>query len=374
MQNQNPFIYGQEVYGEIFCNRKNEIKELISDIRSGQNVIIYSPRRYGKTSLIKEVLRRAEKEGIIGIYVDLYPVIREEDFVSIYAGAISKTLSGPIEKTINKLKSIFKSLRPKIVINSRGETEIGVDLIKDSDIMIEDVASAVKRYSDKYKKQIAVVFDEFQQIGVFGSDRIEKKLRSIVQTHGRKISYIFLGSKKHLLYDMFSNPNRPFYKIGRHFPLGKISANELSAFIVDRFQSTGIKISGDNALKIAKTAECQPYYVQHLSSSVWKLTVQKQVDGAAIENALDLTLAEEKSAYSNIWDELRLNQKKVLKMLAEAGQESKLYSLENLQKYNLTASTVQKTIKSLLLKEIIDKPNGTYDINDVFFKQWLIRI
>lgn len=370
---QNPFVYGQEVWGEIFCNRRNEIKELLSDIRSGQNVIIYSPRRYGKTSLLKEVLRKAEDAGIVGIYVDLYSLIREEDFISIYAYAISKTLTGPINKVIGRLKDIFKSLRPKIVINSQGETEIGVDIVKDNNLMIEDVASAVKRYSDKYKKQIAVVFDEFQQIGMLGTDRIEKKLRSIVQTHGRKISYIFLGSKKHLLYDMFANPNRPFYKIGRHFPLGKISADELSAFVVERFRSTDIKISKDCALKIVKIAECQPYYVQHLGSSVWKLAENKQVDETIIENALSLTLAEEKSAYSNIWDELSLNQKRTLKMLAETERKTKLYSLENLQKYNLTASIIQKTIKGLLLKEIIDKPNGVYEINDVFFKQWLIR-
>lgn len=371
---QNPFIYGQEVCGEIFCNRKSEIKELLSDIKSGQNVIIYSPRRYGKTSLIKEVLRKAKKEGIVGIYVDLYPVVREEDFVLIYASAISKILTGPIEKTINKLKDVFKALRPKIVINSQGETEIGVDLVKDNNVMIEDVANAVKRYSDKYKKQIAVVFDEFQQIGALGIDRIEKKLRGIVQTHGRKISYIFLGSKKHLLYDMFSNPNRPFYKIGRHFPLGKISMDELTAFVIERFKSTGVRVSKNIAMEIVKTAECQPYYVQHLSSSVWKLAERKRVDKTTIQNALSLTLAEERSAYNNTWDELTLNQKKVLRMLAETDQENKLYSLENLQKYNLTASIIQKTLKSLLLKEIIDKPNGAYDINDVFFKQWLIRI
>lgn len=371
---QNPFIYGQEVSGEIFCNRTKEIKEILSDIKSGQNVIIYSPRRYGKTSLIKEVLKKAEKEGVVGIYVDLYAVLKEEDFISIYAAAISRVLSGPLEKIINNLKSIFRSLRPKIVINPQGEAEISVDLIKDANVMIEDVASAVKRYSDKYKKQVAVVFDEFQQIGLLNTDKIEKKLRGIVQTHGRKISYIFMGSKKHLLYDMFSNPNRPFYKIGRHFPLGKISAGELTSFVMKRFKSTGVNISEEIAIKIVNIAECQPYYVQHLCSSIWKLAEHKRIDEKTIEDALTLTLAEEKSAYNNIWDELTLNQKKVVKMLAESGQENKMYSLENLQKFNLTASVVQKTIKSLLLKEIIDKSNGTYEINDVFLKQWLIRI
>ena len=114
--------------------------------------------------------------------------------------------------------------------------------------------------------------------------------------------------------------------------------------------------------------------MQHLGSSVWKLAEHKLVDEKTVEDALTLTLAEEKSAYSNIWDELSLNQKKVLKMLVESGYENKIYSIENLQKFNLTSSVVQKTIKGLLLRELIDKSNGTYDINDVFFKQWLIKL
>ncbi|MEW6041698.1 MAG: ATP-binding protein [Elusimicrobiota bacterium] len=371
---QNPFVYGQEVSGKIFCNRTKEIKEIMADIRSGQNVIIYSPRRYGKTSLIKEVLGRAGKEGILGIYVDLYSILKDEDFISTYAASISRSLSGPIEKIINNLKNIFKSLRPKIIINQHGETEIGVDLIKDTDIMIEDVAESVRKYSDKHKKQVVVAFDEFQQVGLLPTDKIERKLRSIVQTHGRKISYIFMGSKKHLLYDMFSNSNRPFYKIGRHFLLGKIARDELIVFVLRRFKSTGINISKEIAEKITDIAECHPYYVQHLGSSVWKLAQDKQPDEKIVDEALHLTLMEEKGAYINIWDELTLNQKKVLKMFVESKYEDRIYSLDKLQRFGLTTSVVQKTIKSLLSKELIDKSNGIYEINDVFFRQWLKTI
>lgn len=371
---QNPFVYGQEVSGEAFCDRSKEIKEILTDIRSGQNIIIYSPRRYGKTSLIKEALRKAKKEGIVGIYVDLYAVLNEDDFISAYATAIFRSLSGPLEKIIESFKNIFKSIRPKIIINPQGGTEISVDLIKDTNIMIEDVAEAVKRYSDKYKKQVAVVFDEFQQVGLFPTDKIERKLRSVVQTHGRKISYIFMGSKKHLLHNMFSNLNRPFYKIGRHFPLGKISADELTSFVIGRFKSTGINIPEEIAGRIVNIAECHPYYVQHLGSSVWRLAQYRQFDEKIIEDALTLTLMEEKSAYSNIWDELTLNQKKVLKMLAEIKPGDKIYSFDKLQRFGLTTSAVQKIIKNLLSKELIDKSNDTYEINDVFFKRWLERL
>lgn len=369
---ENPFVYGQEVSGDTFCNRTNEIKELISDIKSGQNVIIYSPRRYGKTSLIKKVLDIISKEDILSVYVNLYAVLKEEDFITAYATAVAKALSGPLEKIVNNLKSIFKSIRPKIVLNPQGETEFGIELVKDMDIMIEDVANAVIRYSEKHKKRVVVVFDEFQQIGSIGTDRIERKLRGIVQAHGRKISYIFMGSKKHLIYNMFSNPERPFYKTGRHFPLGKINPEEFTSFVIERFNISGKSISKDLAGKIVEVAECHPYYVQHLSSSVWKRS-DKVIDGKTIEDALTVTLAEENSAYVNLWDEFSLNQKKTLTMIANSSQKY-IYSIEMLNKYNLTASTVQKTIKSLMMKGIIKKSNSFYEITDVFFKIWLLRI
>lgn len=369
---KNPFAYGEEVSGEAFCNRIQEIQSLLADIRSGQNIIIYSPRRYGKTSLIKEALRKAEKEGILTIYTDLYAVLKEEDFISMYASAIAKSLAGPMEKIVDTLKGLFKAIRPKITINPMGEAEFGVELTQDTDLMIEDVANTVKRFSDKTKKTIVVVFDEFQQTGLLGTDRLERKLRGIIQTHGRNISYVFMGSKKHLLQDMFSNPNKPFYKIGRHFPLDKIGAEELVKFITERFKATRKSIPRDMAKKIVEITECHPYYVQHLSSSVWKLTEDIVTEEIVIE-ALNLTLSEEKSAYTNLWDELSLNQKKTLRMLAEVGKTGRIYSRDVLRRHGLSAAATQKTIKGLLEKDILDKPNGSYEVTDIFFKLWILR-
>lgn len=177
---RNPFAFGEEVSGDLFCNRKKEIKEILEHIQSGQNIILYSPRRYGKTSLIKEVLRRAEGKGVVGGYVDLYPVVKEENSVSAYASAISRAPKENVEKVLDVLKNIFKRIRPKIVIKSKGQPEFGVEFSKNTEVMIEDVAQAVEEYSEKYKKQMAIVFDEFQKIGLLESDRIEKKLRSII--------------------------------------------------------------------------------------------------------------------------------------------------------------------------------------------------
>ncbi|MEW6041735.1 MAG: hypothetical protein AB1633_09455 [Elusimicrobiota bacterium] len=253
------------------------------------------------------MLERAEKEGIIGIYIDLYPVLKEDDFISAYALAISRAISGPVEKALKVLKEIFKTVRPKIVINSEGETAIGIDFVKDINVMIDDVTNATKRYSEKNNKQIVVVFDE------------------------------------------------------------------LTGFVIERFLSSKMSISKEIAAKIVEIAECHPYYVQHLGSSVWKLAQDRRIDAQLVEDALNLTIAEEKNAYNNLWDDLSLNQKKTLKIIAKIGEDKKIYSYEILEKYKITASTIQKMLKSLLLKGIIDKSNGYYEITDVFLKRWLLK-
>jgi hypothetical protein len=173
-----------------------------------------------------------------------------------------------------------------------------------------------------------------------------------------------------MLQKIFSNPNKPFYKIGRHFPMGKIKAEELVSFILTKFKDSGKIITRENAKKIVSVAECHPYYVQHLCSSVWKLT-QDQVTEKIIENALNLTIGEEVSAFNNLWDGLTLNQKKTIYMLASVEQHVKIFSRENLSRFSLTAEIVQKALKSLIEKDLIVGNNGAYILSDVFFKLWL---
>lgn len=124
---KNPFVYGEEVTGEAFWNRVKEIQELTQDIKNGQNVIIFSTRRYGKTSLIKNVLEKVRKKGVLTVYVDLYPAITEEKFVEVYAKAVSRSLGKPTQKILDAVKRLFPKLIPKIVIRGEGEAEFEFD-------------------------------------------------------------------------------------------------------------------------------------------------------------------------------------------------------------------------------------------------------
>ncbi|MBW2034174.1 MAG: ATP-binding protein [Deltaproteobacteria bacterium] len=267
---KNPFVYGETVSGENFCNRTREIKELVADIINCQNVIIFSPRRYGKTSLIKKVLDKIKRKGILTFYVDLYPAINKTKFIEIYAGAISNGLPGGVRQVAKKIREYLPRIIPKVVMDGQSvHFEFEFDRISNISSNIDDILVAAKKVADQKKKTAVVVFDEFQEIANLDDDEIERKMRSVFQNH-RNVSYIFMGSKTHLMRDIFNNPNRPFYKSGKHFPLDKIDPKELNLFAKRKFLDQAIVIGHNELNSILNNTECHPYYFQMLCHVLWE--------------------------------------------------------------------------------------------------------
>lgn len=373
----NPFVYGERVGGENFCNRVREIKELTSEILSGQNIMIYSPRRYGKTSLIDNVMRETSEKGILTIYIDLFPIISIEDFVRVALKAVSKLLSVSPRNMLEKIKTFFTHISPSLSmsVGEDGTPSVGINFSK-AEILpaVEDIFNGLYRYVKSKKKRAVVVLDEFQQLGELDDTRIEKALRSIIQGH-REISYVFLGSKKHLIYDMFNNPARPFYKSTAHFPLGKINVVEFSEFISKKFLDSNRDIGSGTARYIVKTAEAHPYYTQMLSHMIWeRVNDGEKIGKRHVNAAVEKILEREQPAFTNLWDNLTLKQKRLLLALALRKPNDKVFSSDFLEKHRLTSSgTVQRGIKSLINKSIVDKDGDVLDINDIFLKLWLVK-
>ncbi|MBU1148445.1 MAG: hypothetical protein KKD11_08870 [Candidatus Omnitrophica bacterium] len=373
---KNPFVYGKEVSGSDFCNRKDEIRELSRDIVNSQNVIIFSQRRFGKTSLIKEVLKRSSSKGMLTLYVDLYAVLTEEDLVRMYARVVAESLLGKVGKALRQTGEFFKRIRPKFTIDEAGKPSYSIDVEKKEALpLLEDALEAVKRYVDKKKKKAVVVFDEFQQIGQFKTDRAEKVMRSLIQRHGN-ISYIFMGSKKHLIFDMFNNPDKPFYKSAKPFPLNKIDEDELSEFIQNKFKATKKCIPETLVKEIVTICECHPYYVQYLCHIMWEKAMdEEEVKYEHYSESLDLLLSRESSTYGATWNLLTTKQKQVLLALAKAAPDERLFSAGFLEEHSLgSASSLQRTLHSLIEKDLVDRERESHSIIDVFFKKWLIRL
>ena len=373
---ENPFVYGKEVSGSNFCNRKQEIKELCRDIENSQNVIIFSQRRFGKTSLIKEVFNACNKKRISAIYVDLYPALCEEDFISIYARAIAETLHGSLKRGFKDIGKFFRSLRPSFKVDNTGEISYSFTIDKrDTQLSLQDAIESVQRYANAKNKKVAVCFDEFQQIALFKTDKLEKTLRSSFQGH-KNISYIFMGSKKHLIQKIFNNPHRPFYRSGKSFPLSKIKQDELGKFITDKFQRTRRVVTRELIENLIERCETHPYYVQYLSHILWEKTAdKKKITENDLEKSLGLLLKRESSTYETALDSLTLKQKQLLIALSKASPENKIFSGEFLRWHNLdSASSVQRTLSSLVDKDLIDKEGNSYMVLDVFFKKWLSQL
>ncbi|MGD2090912.1 MAG: ATP-binding protein [Candidatus Aminicenantes bacterium] len=373
----NPFVYGEKVSGENFCNREQEIKELTSEIISGQNIMIYSPRRYGKTSLMSIVLSKVEEKGLIPLYIDLFPITSNEDFVRISLKSISLALSRTSKHLLKKVKTFFKQISPSLflTVSEDGTPSIGINFGKAEALpALEDIFNGFYDYIKEKKKRGVVVFDEFQQVGELEDARIEKTLRGIIQNH-REISYVFMGSKKHLVYDMFNNPERPFYKSSAHYPLKKIDPEHFSGFIRNKFIKSNMSIDKVTAEYIVNTAAAHPHYTQLLAHMIWEFaSAPGKVGLEHVDKAVDRILEREEAAFTNLWDNLTLNQKKLLLSLSLKKDRDKIFSAEYIKQFNLSSTgTVQRGIKSLLNKGIIDKNGENIEINDIFLKLWLIK-
>ena len=369
----NPFIYGEEVRGTAFWNRKKEIAELMQDVRNGQNVIIFSNRRYGKTSLVKTVLDKAKKSGVLTVYVDLYPAISKDKFVDIYARAISATLGKPSQKILEAIKKLFPKIIPKLVIGAAGDTELEFDYSYRDAVKknLGDVLQAVHHIALKQKKPACVVFDEFQEIAAYGDSEVEKQIRSAIQDH-RHISYIFMGSKKHLFQSLFHDANRPLYKSGKHFPLQRLPLSEASHYAQLLFRQSRFSVAPDVLERITTLGNGHPYYTQQLCHILWDQCLsRKKITSEDVDFGLAEMLGRESKAYETTLDNLSPKQKRLLTALS-IEPTSEIFASGFLTRHHLgSASSIQKAFGVLVEKDIVEKINGTVVFQDPFLGVWL---
>jgi len=367
----NPFVYGGIVSGDAFCDRENEIKELLKDIQAGQNVIIYSQRRLGKTSLMRKMLDEARKKDIVTVYVDLYPISTLAELIAEYARAIAQSLS-KYEKAKRIMQSLFSRLHLTMGLDPSGKPEWSVGFDRNKEIeTFDEVLSCLDTYLKKKRKIGVVVFDEFQQIVETDGEKTERRFRSSIQSH-EHVSYIFVGSKRHLLHDLFSNPNRPFYRSGKIFPLGRLSYDDLYAFIQLRFSASGVSIDHPALEVILFATECHPYYTQYLCHVLYDTMQTPQVTADDVPLAMELLLKRESTAYMNTWDLLTQRQRQALIALSLTGSEESPFRTEILRRFNISQPAVMiRALKSLMEKDLVDKEGGRYEIIDLFFERWI---
>lgn len=372
----NPFRYGGVVGQEAFCNRSTELHDLSRAMQQGERLFVYSERRLGKTSLVRLAMERLPKAGHVPVYVDLWPTDGEESFVTVTAKALTEAFETSTERMLQLAGSFFKRLLPVLTVDDQGHPQIRFEVrdVKGEALPLEEVLSAPARIAEKRKCRVVVVFDEFQRILEYKSDRIERTLRSVIQNQGG-VSYIFLGSRKHLIQRMVLDSASPLYRAGGHYPLGPILAHEWIPFIRERFEGSNKQIDEAEIRAICDHTGGHPFYTQHLCHAAWELCAPAdKVDAETIESAVELLLDRETYAYSALWESLTPAQRRTLIGLASEPEGAQLYGADFIRTHHLrTASTVQSAVRALLDRDLIDRENGSFLILDRFFRLWICR-
>lgn len=371
---ENPFNYLQLATGDQFYDRLELRRDLRSRFLSGQSsVVLYGPRRYGKSSLVAELVRDLEKAGIPCVTLDVMKVPSIDLFVSAYAAKVYRRLA-PVRFEFRKLGTFLKSLRPKMTIGQSGEAALTFEPF-DAPIgpeALSEVLDLPQRLLSG-KGRAVVVFDEFQEVKeLLPDDGFERTMRSAVQSH-RNVSYIFLGSRHHLLRRMFTDHNRPFYRSAVTIQLDKPPLEESVRFVVDRFASAGKTIAQETAELLVGRIENIPYFIQQLGFETFRIVDdarRKSVSPADVEAAYANLSGFNRDQYEQLMLTLSTSQKKLL--IALAHEKTAEFSEAYRRKHMLGVSSTVNSNKAKLMEDgLLELEDGQYTVADPFFAQFL---
>jgi uncharacterized protein len=206
------------------------LTDLAAAIESSEKLFVYSERRLGKTSLVHTALRQLPKGRYASAYIDLWPTDGELSFVAATARAITESMSSTASQLLDVPKQLFTRLTPSVTADAEGKPKVTFGFnTGQPGPEIEEVLAAPAKIAERGKRRVVIVFDEGQHVLEYESDLVERHLRSIIQKH-QNVSYIFLGSRKHLIQKMFLDRSRPLYRAARHHPLGSIATRALDYF------------------------------------------------------------------------------------------------------------------------------------------------
>lgn len=331
---RNPFVLNGYIGKEFFCDREHEVQKLLEHISNGVNVTLVSPRRVGKTGLIEHLFHQKEvEENYYTFLIDIYATKTIEEMVAQMAKSILSTLKSPQ----NSLDEIF-------------------------------------RYIENADKPCIVAIDEFQTISEYPDVKAEALLRTYVQ-HCHNAQFIFAGSKRTMIVEMFSKHSRPFYQSTTIMSVPKLDIEKYRAFAVSHFEKGGKGLSPDVVDEVYDMFEGVTWYLQRVMNKLYMLTPTSETcDNHYIPNAIEDILDENQMAYEALLYQIPSRQKALLMAICAEGKASSITSTAFVRKHSLSSSSsVQSAIRGLLDKELVTSENGSYEVYDKFLAIWLNR-
>jgi hypothetical protein len=381
---QNPFVYGEVVSASTFVNRVVELDRLVGDLTAGQKIFLISPRRYGKSSLIRQALTSLGRSGTLTVEVTVSSFSSYVAFLEGYARALIAAET-KWDRARTWLRDAVRSARaevryvpdPTLTTPGSGSLSVSFPTVRsDRDVsrLAQEVFALPARLAAARKRPVVVALDEFQAIGGFNGGSVEHALRAAVQ-HQREVGYVFAGSEPSLMERMLT-PRRPFYKAGPVMRLEKIPADEFASFLEARFTKSGIRPEPGLGLAIVDLAGNLPYDVQRLAHETWdevRVGSRKKATLDDLHQALKRLLVEQETMFEALWQRLTLPQRAVLRsVVLEDGRE--LMSADNRTRHRLGgASTVQAALGALRRDDVISREGDRYVVVDSLLREWVAR-
>lgn len=358
----NPFKFGTVVDGPYFTDREDELERIGSYINGENHLILISPRRFGKTSLIRKVINESGRKNV---FLDMQIVLSVEDFASQLLKRVYRIYP------VQKIKSFIRSFRLIPVVNINpltGDAEISFKPGSKELTPLEDVLNLIEKLGTG-KNKIIVVLDEFQDI--FRIDRgLDRFLRSVMQDH-KHINYVFMGSSVTMMREMFEKKNSPFYRFGTLMNLGKIEREKFAIFLRKKYADITDK-SKELAEEILGITNSHPYYTRQLAFIVWEMVLRAGYLSEIVENAANEIVQSHDNDFERIWNTFNRTDMMVLTGMS-AGNISPLSDDFSRLYGTGAASTVYSTLQRLAQKGILIKESSVYTIDDPFFQRWIIQ-
>ena len=372
---RNPFTYGDLVSDESFTDRADELAQLESDLRNGQNAAVIAPRRYGKSSLVRAALSNLIGEGFLVVEVDLMTTPTKERLAAKLAKSIHDDVASAVFKAKERLR-IFSSLRivPSMTVDTHGLMSFGFSASRaeaDIDETIERLLELPAEIAADQGRRIIVSFDEFQEITRI-DPTLPAQMRAVFQRQP-DVAHVYTGSKRDMMRRLFSNENEPFYRSARTMEIGPIPVALFREFVKAQFDRTGRGISDEAVDRLLAVTGGHPYATQELAYALWEAVPEGSAGSVDdLADALRAVLRAESARFTLIWENATRPQKLLLQALAhEAGRPfSNAYRV----RHDLPpTSGVQRALLRLLDAELVRKEHdGLYEIAEPFLREWIL--
>jgi AAA+ ATPase superfamily predicted ATPase len=338
--------------------------------------VIFAPRRFGKTSLVRRVAQELTSRKALVAEINLMFTPTKEKLAGRLAQEVAEHLLGPVGRARENLR-IFSGLRITPTVNvdpmdgSFSFSFAGGHSPEDVDATLERLFGLLAEISADRKRRVVLIMDEFQEI-VDIDPGLTKLLRSVFQEQP-EVAHIYLGSKRHLMERIFSDENEPFWRSAKRTELGAIEPDAFKPFIADGFRGHDRDIEDEVVDRILSITGGHPYGTQELCYFLWAETAAGETaDGARLEEAMTKLLRSEHSHFSDLWDRATANQRVLLTALA--AEPGRPFSEGYRGRHNLRGmSTTQRAVGALVQQEVVSRDGGLLRICEPFYAEWIVR-